>query len=437
MLTKTILKNLLNVKHTAVDDITFNSNGSITVRVHPTKGEKCRCGICRRKAPRYDYGRGTRLWRTCDWNTHMVFIEAESPRVACPEHGVVTAAVPWARHDSMFTYEFEQMVSWLAVNCSKKVVASFMRIAWNTVGLIISRVRKDVDYDPSKRFDGLVNIGVDETSYKKGHKYITVVVNHDTGKVIWVSEGHGKTIFTKFFKQLSDEQLSSIKLVSGDGARWIQGCMDKFCPDATRCIDPFHVVQWAVEALDKVRSSAWNDARKKTAKQPKRKVGRPFKDAPKPDTTAKDIKSSKYPLGKDPENLTENQRATLELIAKKDKRLYRAYLLKEELRLVFQHDYDSGRKQLDHFIKWAQHCRIQEFVDLQRKIRRHYDAILATLEHKLSNARIEAVNNKIKLTIRMAYGFRNINSMIDMIMLRCSDINVKLPWEAQAVTHTS
>ena len=122
------------------------------------------------------------------------------------------------------------------------------------------------------------------------------------------------------------------------------------------------------------------------------------------------------------------------LIAKKDKRLNRAYLLKEELRLVFKQDAKAGKAQLDHFIKWAQHCRIPEFVELQRKIRRHYDAIVATLEHGLSNAMIEAVNNKIKLTIRMAYGFRNIDNMMDMIMLRCSNIDVKLYWEAQVVT---
>lgn len=436
MLTKTILKKALNVKHTAIDYVYFDPDGSIIIRVHPMKGEQCRCGKCHRKAPRYDDGRGLRRWRTCDWNGQKVYLEAESPRVNCPEHGVVAAAVPWARHDSGFTYEFEHMVAWLAVNCSRTVVARFMRIAWNTVGPIISRVREDIDLDPSSRFDGLVNIGVDETSYKKGHKYITVVVNHDTGKVIWIHEGHGKGVFTKFFRQLTKEQRASIQLVSGDGAKWIQSCIDEFCPNAERCIDPFHVVQWATEALDKVRTTAWNDARKKTASEPKRKVGRPSKDAPKPDTTAKDIKSSKFALGKDPEKLTENQQAKLELIAKKDNRLYRAYLLKEELRLVFHHGLEAGKEQLDHFIKWAQHCRIPEFVELQRKIRRHYDAILATLEHKLSNARIEAVNNKIKLTIRMAYGFRNIDNMIDMIMLRCSDIEVKLPWESHLLTHT-
>ncbi len=191
-----------------------------------------------------------------------------------------------------------------------------------------------------------------------------------------------------------------------------------------------------MEALDKIRSAAVSDARKKASPTPKRKAGRPPKDSPKPDTTAKDIKGSKFALGKAPENLTARQQAQVELIAKKDNRLYRAYLLKAELRLVFKQDLEAGKKQLDHFIKWAQHCRIPEFVELQRKIRRHYDAILASLEHGLSNARIEAVKNKIKLTIRMAYGFRNINNMIDMIMLRCSDIDVKLPWEAQVATHT-
>ena len=436
MLTKTILKEILNVKHTAIDDINFNADGSLTIDVHPTKGEQCRCSLCGKRSPRYDAGRGLKLWRTCDWNTHIVYLRADVSRVRCPKHGVVTAAVPWARHDSSFTYEFEHMAAWLSLNCSRKMVARFMRIAWNTVGPIISRVRDDIDFDPKSRFDDLVNIGVDETSYKKGHKYITVVVNHDTGKVVWLHEGHGKAVFSEFFKALSPKQLASIKLVSGDGAKWIQGCINEFCPDAKRCVDPFHVVSWAMDALDDVRTAAAKDARKKITGSSKRKVGRPPADAPKPDTTAKDIKGSKFALGKAPEHLTANQQVQIELIAKKDKRLYRAYLLKEELRLVFKQDDNAGKAQLDHFIKWAQHCRIPEFVELQRKIRRHYDAIIATLEHGLSNARIEAVNNKIKLTIRMAYGFRNIDNMMDMIMLRCSNIDVKLPWEAQVVTHT-
>jgi transposase len=194
------------------------------------------------------------------------------------------------------------------------------------------------------------------------------------------------------------------------------------------------VVQWATEALDEVRREAWRSAQKKAKAEPKRKVGRPPKEAPKKETTAKDLKGSRFALSKAPENLTEKQEAQLVFIAKSDKKLYRAYLLKEKLRLVFQcRDADTAQTELDAWIKWAQHCRIKVFVELQRKIRRHYDAILATMEYHLTNAAVEATNRKIKLSIYMAYGFRNMDNMLDMIMLRCSDIEVRLPWEYEPV----
>lgn len=428
MLNKKVLNFLLNVKHTVVDDVKVFDDDSVVFYVHPTKGEQCRCGICGRKAPYYDAGRGLRLWRTTDIGLHKAEICADSYRVNCPEHGVVAASVPWARHNSRYTLDFEQTVAWLAMNCSKAAVSQFMRISWNSVGPVISRVRADLDICPQSRFDGLEKIGIDETSYRKGHKYMTVVVNHDTGRVVWAAPGHGRETLTKFFGLLSEEQRAAIRLVSADGAKWIASCVEEFCPNAVRCIDPFHVVEWVNEALSQVRIDSWHDAKKNAAPEPKRKRGRPPKGMSPKDNTASEIKHSKYALGKNPENLTANQQAKLELIAKTDNRLWRAYKLKEELRTVFQLDKDAGKEQLDHWIKWAQHCRIPAFVELQRKIRRHYEAIMATLENGLSNARIEAVNNKIKLSIRMAYGFRNIGNMIDMVMLRCSELTVPLPW---------
>lgn len=92
--------------------------------------------------------------------------------------GEFTASVPWARHNSRFTKEFEELAAWLSLVCTKTAVAALLRISWNTIGSIISRVRADLDVNPSERFDGLARIGVDETSYKKGHKYITTVINH-------------------------------------------------------------------------------------------------------------------------------------------------------------------------------------------------------------------------------------------------------------------
>jgi len=117
----------------------------------------------------------------------------------------------------------------------------------------------------------------------------------------------------------------------------------------------------------------------------------------------------------------------MELLIRSDKKLYRAYLLKEGLRLVFRYSYEEAETELDRWLKWAQRCRIKEFVELGRKIKRHRAAILATIKVGLTNARIEAINNKIKVTIRMGYGFRNIDNLIAIVRLKCSGDIVTLP----------
>src|SRR5438128_8241265 len=115
----------------------FEEGGSVVVAVRPRARECSRCGICRRRSPGYDRGEGRRRWRALDLGATKAFVEAEAPRVACRRHGVVVARVPWARHGSWFTCEFEQQVAWLATQCSKQAVCALMRIAWYTVGMII------------------------------------------------------------------------------------------------------------------------------------------------------------------------------------------------------------------------------------------------------------------------------------------------------------
>jgi transposase len=261
---------------------------------------------------------------------------------------------------------------------------------------------------------------------------MTVVVNYATGKLLWAAKGHGKAVLEGFFKLLSEEQRRAIQHVTADGARWIAECVAEWCPNAERSIDPFHVVQWATDTLDEVRRMVWREAREAAkAGKARRKRGRPRKgeEAP-PEQKDKAIKGARYPLFKNPENLTDGQAATIELIAKSNPRLYRAYLLKEMLRLLFQHTFSGAKGELERWISWARRCRIPPFVELQKKICRHFDAILSTIKHGLSNARIEAINNKIKLTVRMGYGFRNIDHLIALVMLRCSNVNLMLPGRA-------
>jgi transposase len=171
---------LLGLAGTVIEDVTVNDDGEAVMMVRPGWRDRDRCGFCRRRCGRYDQGAGRRRWRALDLGTVFCFLEADAPRVSCRDHGVVVAAVPWARHDSRFTRAFEDQVAWLATNTSKTAASELMRVSWRTVGLILDRVcneaRRRVDL-----FDGLRRIGIDEISHRKGQRYLTGVVDHDTG----------------------------------------------------------------------------------------------------------------------------------------------------------------------------------------------------------------------------------------------------------------
>jgi transposase len=236
----------------------------VIIEARVPKRKSCRCPFCGKRGAQYDQGRGVRRWRCLDMGNAKVFIEATAPRIRCPKHGIVVAAVPWARHGSAFSQAFESTCCWLSIHSSKKVVSEYLRIDWHTVGAICTRVYQELEASRgTSRFDNLERIGIDETSYKKGHKYLTVVVNHETNSVVWVGKGYGKEVLSSFFKLLDDKQRGSIKLVSADGARWIASCVEAYCPNATRCIDPFHVVSWATGLLDDIRKELWREVHKK------------------------------------------------------------------------------------------------------------------------------------------------------------------------------
>jgi len=438
----TLCKKLLNVKTAVVESADFYSDqdGVNHIRIHarPNIWHENDCPICHKRCKCYDTKNPQpRSWRALDWGATLVEVVYDTHRIDCPEHGVLVADVPWAYPSSGFTKDFDLTVGWLAVYLPRSVVSEYMRIDWETVGRCVHRTLNDIEPERSRRLDNLVNIGIDETSYKKGHKYITVIVNHDTNAVVWAAQGHGKTVLESFYKQLSKEQLSSIKVVTGDGARWITDCVREFTPDCERCVDQFHVVQWAMEALDEVRREVWNEAYadvKQLKKEHPRGKGRPKEDDPSTaiiraaKEKAEEIKNSAYALGKAPEHLTEKQQLRVQMIAENNNRLYRAYRMKEMLRLLLKiKDVDEAEATLKRWLWWASHSRIPAFKELYEKIKRHKQHILNAIRLGMSNARIEATNNKIKLIIRKAYGFRNIQNMLDMVYLVCSDLRVPLP----------
>jgi transposase len=399
---------------TVIEAMEEDDDNAVVVHVRPRRDSKRRCGRCGVPAPGYDQGEGRRRWRALDLGTVRCFLESDAPRVNCPEHGATVAQVPWARHGAGHTRDFDDQAAWLVTHTAKSTLCELLRVAWRTVGAIVERVVADgrAEHDP---FDGLRRIGIDEVSYKKGHRYLLVVVDHDTGRLIHAAVGATKKTLGEFFDLVGDERAGKITLVSADAGRWIAEVVGQRCRNATLCIDPFHVVKWATDALDKVRRQVWNEARRSGMKG-----------------YATDVKGARYALWKNPEDLTERQEAKLAWIASTNLRLYRAYLIKEQLRAIIAVKGKRALKMLDAWLAWTARCRIPAFVEVGRSIRNHRAGIEAALTNNLSNALVESTNTKIRLLHRMAFGFKKPEHLIALALLDRGGYCPPLPGRQEA-----
>ncbi len=391
-----VWQRLLGVERTVVEQVEFDTEtDTLVAHVRPRAGAWQRCGRCGRRGSWYDRGDGRRRWRTLDLGVVQAWLEGDAPRVDCPVHGPTVMGVPWARHGAGHTYVFDDQVAWLAVRTSKSAVEALMRIAWRTVGAIVARVAADAQVGVD-RWANLRRIGIDEISYKRGHKYLTVVVDHDTGYLIWAAPGRDKKTLRQFFTALGTERCEQITHVSADGAD--------------------HVVAWATEALDQVRRDAWNAARGGK--------GRSTEES-------KALKKARWALWKKPEDLTEAQQAKLNWIARTHPRVHRAWALKEGLRMVFtlarQGVKSAAKHALHRWLSWARRCRIPAFVDLARRVGAHLDAIHVSIDHDLSNGLIESVNTKLRLLTRMAFGYADPHALIGLGMLALGGLCPPLP----------
>ena len=410
---------------------------SIVVGVRPYRREQGRCPLCGRRCDAYDTRPAPRRWRTLDIGQVKCYLEYHAVRVRCPKHGVHVESVPWARHLSRYTKVFEDRVAWMAVYCTMSAVAEECRIEWKSVGGICRRVWADLEGSCDfSRFAGLRRIGIDETSYKKGHKYLTVVVDHDRGCLIWAGDGLGKEVLGRFFDKLTHEQKMAIEVVTADGAKWIKTLVKAKCPNAEWVMDSFHVVSWMNDALNAVLTEEWQVAKKaaKDASPKRTRAGRPAKGDETPvkarelQAQAKAIKGSRFALIKGKENLSEAQVSKLDGLKRAGSHLFRAWELKEDLRAVFRADsVDQAEGLIDDWLKRACRCRIPQVLEVSRKVRSRRDDIVRAVKLRIGNARVEAINNKVKVTVRMGYGFRNIDNLIGLLMLRCSDVKPKLP----------
>lgn len=387
---------------------------NVEIRLRPRIKHRWRCPHCQRRCPGYDPGR-QRRWRALDFGRAKVFVVARVARVSCPEHGVVVASVPWARHGARHTLAFEQLAAWCAVEMSSTAASRLLRCTWRTIGQIITRVVADLDGDDL--LEGVTRIGVDEISYRRHYRYLLVVVDHDRRRLIHASDGAHPGSLHAFFDLLGEERTALITHVSADGAPWIARTVEKRCPRAVMCADTFHVVQWAGAALDQVRLDIWNEVRVRRRDLASRRAY----------GEGKILNEARWSLWKKPENLSDAERARLDYLAATHPRLHRAWALKEGLRVAVTGTGPGAVAALDRWIAWAQRCRIPQFVRLARRIREYRSAIVATIEHGLTNALVESFNTKIRLITRRAFGFHNVNALIALARLTLSGQRPELP----------
>ena len=316
-------------------------------------------------------------------------------------------AVPWARRGARHTREFEDLVAFCAQRMAKSQVQVLLRIAWETVGRIITRVV--ADHLDERRLQDLVRIGVDEISYRRGMRFLTNVADHQTGGIIWSAPGRTGATLEEFFELLGDRK-DSIRAVSIDMSEPYAGTIRRSLPNAQIAFDPFHVIALAGVAVDQVR------------RQHSHTMGGHLKAG------EVWIKHARWALLKAPEKLDHRQQLALAQIQATNRLLYRAYLLKEQLRALYQlQNPADAPAHLAAWLAWASRSKLKPFLRLALTRRRYRAGILAAIRLGLTNARLEGLHNKIRLLSHRSYGFHSPQALIALIYLCCSGITINPP----------
>ena len=404
MRVSTAFNRMLAIPGAWVASVDFTNDGVVVGLRRRQRRHLCPCGA---RAAGYD--RSRRRWRHLDLAACKLWLEADIWRVDCRSCGRVrTEDVPWARPGARLTRDLEDVIAWLAQRTDKTSICRLLRVAWETVHAVVMRV-VDEHLDDS-RLDNLFNLGVDEISYKRGHQYLTVVADHDTGRVVWVAKGRNQAALTSFFEALGQDRCQQVKAISMDMAPiWRPPC-EQFIPQAAICFDPFHVVRLANLALDAVY------------KQVSREYGTGTGD--------RDWRRTRFALRAGVERLDAHHHELLNRLRRNRYALWRAWELKEGLRDLYRTTKPAhARRHLAAWCSAASRSRLQPFVNLANQLYKYFDGIVAAVKHGLSNSRLEGINAKIRLINRRGFGHPNAESLAAMIHLCLGGITIPLPTE--------
>jgi len=389
MLVESMVRQTLGIKRHVVKKAIQTEEG-IEVELDIRRRWKQRCGTCG------TFGRvrdrlKPRRWKHVPLWGIPVTLKFAPARVTCATCGEVrVAAMPWCQGKCRLSVGLIWLLAAWCKLLAWDQVAKLFGVHWNTVA---TAVRQAVAYGLEHReIGGVLYIGIDELSRRKGHVYVTNVYDLTTRKLLWSGEGRSQATLRAFFEEYGSDLQQTVKGVCCDMWQPYIDMIKEHLPEATMVFDKFHVIQHLLQAVDQVRRDEARELKKKNPEL---------------------LKRTRYIWLKNPENLTDKQRARLGHLEKLNLRSNRAYLLKESFRELWNYRHKGwARRFLKKWFWWATHSRLKPMRDFAWMLRRHEEGILAYFDERISNGAVEGMNNKAKVVSHRCYGFRTAATYI-------------------------
>ncbi len=403
MTTNKLIGKLLKFKNLlVVVSLAFKRGSTLEITVKPYKNG-CRCQVCDRRGKIVRTRPEPRQWRDIPvggWSVWLLYYPRE---ILCPTHGRVLEDIPWADEHSRVTCRYEYLMLRYCQQMTQKAAAQLLRISSSTLSdqlhRSIERIRS------GHRIRGLKTIGIDEISYCKGHKYATLVYDLDRSVVVWIGQGKGRETIDKFFREtLSDYQKQKITAGCCDMSDAYIGAIKDHCPNATLVLDRFHIVKALNAAVDEVRKQQWREAGVDDRKA---------------------LKGLRWLLYRHSSTRSRKDTRTLKSLEKGNKRIYRAWRLKDEFEQFWEY---RASWAAERFLKSWMTSTLRSRLEPMRKfvgtLRQHYAGVIAFIDSRLTNAVSEGLNRIVKIVKNRASGFRTLNAFADMIYLTVGDVDI-------------
>lgn len=402
MTSNKLLSCLLKMKGFRVTWFELKSETILRVGVKPHK-TGCRCPKCGRRCEIVRHLRECRSWDdivVCGRRCIFMYAPKE---IYCPTHGRIQEQIPWAAEYSRITYRLEYLVLKLSQMMTQRAVCELLHMPKSTLSDLLHRsIQRMRD---GHQIADIQKLGVDEISYCKGHKYATIVYNLDNGSVVWVGAGKGREAIDEFFaKGLTEQQRHKIRFASCDMSRAYIGAIEHWCPNAILVLDRFHIVKALNSAVDEVRKQQWREAEGEDKKA---------------------LKGLRWLLFFHSRNRTKADTRKLNELKKLNRRIWRAWILKDEFETFWDYIYEgSAESFFEGWIKSAMRSRLQPIKEFAKMLKRHAHRILPFIGSRMTNAMSEGINRVIKIVKNRASGYANLEAFTDMIFLTVGDLDL-------------